>query len=76
MGQRVSLARIALVTVVLVSILYVSTCSVISTRRAGGFEAVNVGNTKVQVLRALGTPSILEKADGVRFSRYCVFRRL
>lgn len=65
-----NMARIALVAVVLVPILYVSTCSVISTRRAEGFAAVNFGDTKIQVLRALGTPSVLERADGKYFSRY------
>ena len=71
MGTQMSALKIAWLTVVvLVPLLYLSTCSVISSRRSKGFESVSVGDTKLQVLTALGTPSVLEKSGGAYFSRY------
>ena len=69
MGVRSGAAKIAWL-VILVPVLYISTCSVISNRRAKGFEAVSVGNTEQQVVNALGTPSVLESGGGAYFPRY------
>jgi hypothetical protein len=63
-------AKLVGLVVVLVPLLYISTCSVISSRRVKGFEAVSVGDTKRQVVILLGTPSVREKSGGEHFARY------
>jgi hypothetical protein len=56
--------------VILVPLLYLSTCTLISHRRASHFETVRIGNTKQQVFMAIGNPSVLEKRGGAYFARY------
>lgn len=56
--------------VALVPTLYISTCSVISGRRAREFEGVTIGQTEQQVIGAFGQPSVREKSGDAPFRRY------
>lgn len=59
--------------VALVPALYVSTCSVISSRLGRGFESVTTGQTEQQVVDAMGQPSVREKSGGPPFRRYTAY---
>lgn len=51
-------------------ILYVSTCSYVTHRKDKGFEAVNIGDARRDVIRLLGNPSQREKIGDHPFDRY------
>ena len=70
MKKGSGVAKLVWLVVVLVPLLYISTCSVITSRRVKGFEAVSVGDTRQRVLILLGTPSVSEKSRGEHFARY------
>jgi len=59
--------------VILVPLLYISTCSVISSRTTRAFEKISVGDSEQQVSEALGTPSIREKSAVAPFRRYTAY---
>lgn len=59
-----------LIFIALVLVLYVSTCSVISYRRARAFEGITIGQTEHQVIGTFGKPSVREEIGGIPFRRY------
>nr|WP_162486482.1 hypothetical protein [Stenotrophomonas acidaminiphila] len=67
---RAKVGRILLWGILLVPILYVSTCSYVSYRKATAFDAINVGDAEGEVVRVLGSPSVREKAGDPPFGRY------
>lgn len=61
--------KIMLWSLILIPVLYVSSCSYISSRKSKSFEAINVGDSEVVVSQRMGPPSVREK-PGTVFSRY------
>lgn len=61
---------LVLAIVLLVPLSYFTACSVISSARERGFDAVRLGDTKDQVIADLGDPSVIEQSGGIRFTRY------
>jgi hypothetical protein len=68
--RKTKSGRIVLWGILLVPVLYVSTCSYVSHRKASAFDTINVGDAEGEVVRVLGPPSVREKAGGTPFSRY------
>lgn len=50
--------------------LYIASCSMSSYRHDQGFAAVSVGDAEQDVVRRLGAPSLLERADGAPFLEF------
>lgn len=58
-------------SLVFVPLLYMSTCSVISSKRARSFEAISIGDTRERVIFNFGTaPVVREKNGDDPFRRY------
>lgn len=65
-----SMRRIFIWGGLLLPVLYVSTCSYVTHRKNKGFDAVNIGDAKGDVIRLLGKPSQREKIGDRPFDRY------
>jgi hypothetical protein len=69
-GKKQSLIAVALITVIAVIASYVGRCAFIAGSRNKAFDAVQIGDTDVEVIARFGTaPSVREK-QGALFPRY------
>jgi hypothetical protein len=62
--------KIVVGAVVLAPIFYMTSCSVISHVHDHDFVHIKVGDTEPQVIAAMGSPSVEEKAGGRRVPQY------
>lgn len=54
-------------------IFYISSCALTSELKGRAFDAINVGDTEVAIIRLLGNPSVREGPD-ILFTRYATIK--
>lgn len=70
MSGRIAIFAISGLLIVLV--LYVASCSVVSSRKAQAFARIHVGDTQQEVIKVMGDPADRETAGGVHLTKYGV----